>query len=156
MAKRGIGERANSLFDSIDLQILRLLEQTKDYVKPLGILEIAERLNITHKNLKPHIDKLISLDLISTIKVNDKFEIRSTLHSYEIMLDIEEDSNELKEIEKRYEDYKKILSILSKANGYFFDIEAKKSFGLDLRKLKTQEKLSNKNKQATPKEKDTP
>jgi predicted transcriptional regulator len=58
--KRKTGERANILFDSIDLEILEtiILNQT------LGVLELCNKLRVNHFSLKPHIDRLLSLNLI--------------------------------------------------------------------------------------------
>lgn len=60
-------------FDSIDLEILQLLDgypRNKKY-GIYGILDLADKLNISHISLKPHIDKLLDLELIRLIPFED-------------------------------------------------------------------------------------
>ena len=70
--KRGI-----IYFDSIDLEILELLD-TPNKVNSIGwgVLEIVDRLNISHISLKPHIDKLLRLKLICTVDLS-RYDIKS-------------------------------------------------------------------------------
>lgn len=67
MGKRNIGERAESYFDSIDLQILELLttaQNERNNPEGYSVLDIADKLKVKHNSLKPHIDKLINLNLV--------------------------------------------------------------------------------------------
>ena len=48
--KRKVGERANILFDDIDLKILETLNNSDDGLK---VLTITNKLGMKHKNLKP-------------------------------------------------------------------------------------------------------
>jgi len=66
--KRKIGERAIGLLDSIDLQILEVLEEKCN--EGIGIMELRQVIGIHHTSLKPHLDKLISCGLIISARVS--------------------------------------------------------------------------------------
>ena len=52
------GRKSKVLVDSIDLDILTTLNHYS-YNLGLGVLELAEKINLTHQNLKRHLEKLI-------------------------------------------------------------------------------------------------
>lgn len=60
--KRKRGERGRPLFDSIDLKILHEIRTSEP--SGLNILKISERLDLPHHNLKKHLNKLLSCELI--------------------------------------------------------------------------------------------
>lgn len=66
MRKRNVGEKAKVLLDSLDLEILNLLNTSKykDSAIGYGVLDMVKMLNVTHKTIKPHIDKLKKSNLI--------------------------------------------------------------------------------------------
>lgn len=85
--KRKIGERAKILLDTIDQSILNKLSE-----KELGILELSREINISYKNLKPHINKLIKSHLIYTSKKGLKINlILSKSHIKKNILEILKD-----------------------------------------------------------------
>ncbi len=59
------GRKSKVLFDSIDLKILETLSETYDGI---GVLDLAKKMNLTHQNLKKHLEKLLKARLIMTIK----------------------------------------------------------------------------------------
>jgi len=67
MVKRKVGERAEILVDTLDLEILSEIRKEE-----LGVLELANKLNIQHKNLKPHLVKLINVGLILISKTKNR------------------------------------------------------------------------------------
>ena len=67
MSKRNVGERGRVLFDSIDLQILELLNGEKYF----GVLELTKSLRIKHKNLKPHLEKLMKANLVWAMRPDE-------------------------------------------------------------------------------------
>ena len=90
MEKRKVGERAEILIDTIDLEILEYLNGAES-----GILELANYLNINHKNLKPHIEKLIRANLLSVLDERDseKSPRRITIISSEVFSEHKEGEN---------------------------------------------------------------
>jgi len=58
--KRGVGIRSNILLDSTDLAILNYLDTNKTG----SLLELAKKLDISYKSLKPHFDKLNDAKLV--------------------------------------------------------------------------------------------
>jgi len=52
--ERNQGERPRILFDEIDTKIIKSLKKKKK-----GVMELVNELNIKHKNLKAHLDKLV-------------------------------------------------------------------------------------------------
>jgi len=61
MKKRKAGEKSRVLFDSIDFEIAAILLKEQ----PVSVLELGEKLNgMKHANLKKHLDKLESIQLI--------------------------------------------------------------------------------------------
>lgn len=65
-----LGRKSKVLFDSIDLDILNIL---KGLDNPIGVLDLGKKINLTHQNLKPHLEKLIKSDFIIAIVQKDKF-----------------------------------------------------------------------------------
>lgn len=59
------GRKSKVLFDSIDLEILELLTSNE----PMGVLEVAKRINLTHQNLKTHLEKLLKLNLVTYLEI---------------------------------------------------------------------------------------
>ncbi len=76
---RRIGERAEILFDSIDLEILNILNEDRNN-EGVGVLDLVNKLDIKHNSLKPHLDKLVTLNLIFVFKdENGKIRITSQI-----------------------------------------------------------------------------
>ncbi len=64
--KRGVGERSQILFDAIDCQIASTLLKEQS----LGVLELGKKLGgMKHANLKKHLDKMESMNLIKRNEV---------------------------------------------------------------------------------------
>ena len=124
MVKREIGERANILFDDIDLKIVKIINDYSN--NGIGVIDLSKKLNITHISLKPHIDKLIHLELIFMVKNN-------------------EDRAVLKPNKNDIEKIKVFLDYLNETNNYLnkrkIDKSKKKPVGYDLRDNKVKERL---------------
>lgn len=60
MKKRGVGLRMKSVIDELDLMIFTELGES-----PKGVLELQKILNVQHKTLKIHLDKLKKFNLIN-------------------------------------------------------------------------------------------
>lgn len=147
MAKRKVGERAEILFDSIDLKILEELSNTYIAGNGLQVFELVNRLKLEHKNLKPHIDKLLALDLIGIIRSTDSKgdkEVRLTTNSvwYENIGDIvsEFSKKEEEDLKKKISYEKNAMVLLGRAKKYLWDKENEKIISLDLRKKEDIEK----------------
>lgn len=84
--KRGVGERSRVIIDTIDLDILDILNMSKNQ-NGLGVMELKEEIGIAHNSLKPHIEKLIKLGLISfeQVKKSRKIILKSTNQGKEIL-----------------------------------------------------------------------
>ncbi len=59
------GERTNIIFNELDLIILKIISQPKD----IAIIQLKDMLNITHANLKRHLDWLEVLKFINKIPI---------------------------------------------------------------------------------------
>jgi hypothetical protein len=161
--KRGV-----PYLDSVDLEILEYLSNANWNERDLvgyGVLEVANHLQLNHNNLKPHIDKLLHLNLITIqekpifkenkIEKDDNGNIK-----YKIVLasrkvaneywmndiftganDDEEQTYKEAEQENIYFDY--IIKCLRDIRQYFYDIEKKKQIDFDLRKATTQDRIMN-------------
>lgn len=57
------GRKSKVLFDSIDLEIFNTIEKHNQ----IGVLELAEKINLTHQNLKTHLEKLLRANIITTL-----------------------------------------------------------------------------------------
>ena len=146
MRKRNVGERAKTYFDSIDLQILEKLDTAQNInntPEGYGILELANALNIKHKNLKPHIDKLIKLKLIFAYKSNEgKLYLWTGRANMEHNFDndfsmITDNLKEQEEMSKELEEEETLLKYLRKVRNLNYEDSLKKSIETDFRKLKT-------------------
>ncbi len=68
--KRKPGVKGRPIIDSIDFEILNLLKDKSHFV-----LEICKKINIMHKNLQPHLIKLLRFELIKVSKgINQRYE----------------------------------------------------------------------------------
>jgi len=140
MKKRNVGQRAIVLLDSIDLEILEEIKKSygvKSY-NGLGILELANALNIKHNNLKPHLDKLRYLNLIFAQKnyegkviLGMGMENIKDLSQFEFN-DLEDYEGALAEAERQ----RGFLKYLEKSRNYLYDNEIEKQIEFDLRKKK--------------------
>lgn len=137
MVKRKVGERARILFDDIDLKILKLLDKSQGNNIYYSIEDLADKLSLKHKNLKPHVDKLLMLKLIYIFKdLDGKNNIFSEI-------DNRHKPNERKF--KTREDYINALIEVEKKRALFNYLEQSNSFSLsgviknkefDIRKMK--------------------
>lgn len=108
MVKGKIGMRGRVLFDEIDLRIIQKLNHDNG----MGVLELAKWMGIMHNNMKPHIDKLISLGLVS---INQNNEGKAVL------------------IAGKEKEQDIFLKYLANSNMYVFDKEMQKFMKIDLR-----------------------
>ena len=141
MVKRKVGERAEILLDSIDLEILKKIKS--GYGKygeynGIGVLELANNLNIKHNSLKPHLDKLMFLNLVFSYKNSDNKVMLGV--GMENIKELDECCfNSKKEYEegiKEAEHQQALLNYLEKIKTYYYDKEMKKLIEFDLRKKK--------------------
>lgn len=138
MVKRKVGERAIILFDSIDLDILKILNTAwgEDRVyEGKGILELAKKLNLRHKNLKPHVTKLMALDLIFAWRGPDgKVKIGTGMTASEQFQPDEITKDDWREINEQ----RALLKYLNKSQTEQTKLNLLKDMGFDLReKTKT-------------------
>jgi len=61
MIKKRVGERSEVILSVLDAEILLQIFESGEGI---GIMELKNKLNIAHNSLKPHIDKLTTLNLI--------------------------------------------------------------------------------------------
>lgn len=152
--KRGI-----PYLDSIDLEILEFLDEPnyKENKNGWGVLDIVDKLEIKHNNLKPHIDKLLKLNLIvmidmsnyiskgknvmqekkvglSTIKANNDYWKDN-------VADFEKDKEEIKEVNKENDYFNAIIKCLQNIRKIFYEKENEEYLEMDLRKTETKERL---------------
>jgi len=115
MEKRKVGERAEILVDSIDLQILEVLENSE---VGIGVLELAHRLNINHNSIKPHLEKLMRIKLIlSKQGFNRKIFLLSPSSYYATYInEIHGDDKWGKEFKDYRTKFNNFLEILNKIN----------------------------------------
>lgn len=139
MVKRNVGERARILFDDIDLKILRLLNHNSEHMPSLfsSVMELADTLSLKHKNLKPHIDKLLRLKLVSIFKDLDGktlviSEINNKKPKERDFKTKEEYIEALKEAEKK----SGLLSYLEQSNEFSCNKKTANREDFDIRKMK--------------------
>jgi len=146
MKKRNVGERAETYFDSIDLQILEKLNTAQNVngnPEGFGILELANALNIKHKNLKPHIDKLRKLDLIFAYKNSDNKLYLWTgkanvfYHLENDLSLITENPEEEQKLQRELNKKEALLEYLKKVRELSIAEEVQKAIETDFRKIKS-------------------
>lgn len=145
MKKRNVGERAEILFDSIDLQILEKLltaQNVNNQPEGYGILELANALDIKHKNLKPHIDKLKNLNLIFAYKNNDKLYLWTGIANMKYIFEndyslITDDIEKQEEMRKETEQEQNLIEYLRKVRSLNYKNNMTKAIEMDFRKLKS-------------------
>lgn len=103
------GRKSKVLVDSIDLDILTTLNPYS-YNLGLGVLELAEKINLTHQNLKRHLEKLIKARLVLTLTSSGSNKISLVTPYY--FHDYNGDNED--QIKKDVEEYEAILSFLKK------------------------------------------
>jgi len=134
------------LFDSIDLEILEMLDKSN---QGMGVLELATALKIKHKNLKPHIDKLRKLELIFIYKHTDnKIYLWTGMANMRENFDMDfwsvcDTQKEVDNLQKEIEEQEALLKYLKKVKTFEYETEMQKGLELDLRKGLTQDKLLN-------------
>lgn len=158
-----------SYLDSIDLEILEYLDNAnfeEDDLVGYSVLDIVDHLKIKHNNLKPHLDKLLSLKLITILEKpirnkDNKAELDSKgvlktkivianikrgnlfwMNNVYMQLNPEEEElySECKVENKRFEE---VLKLLQTIRSYYYDKEKLKKVDFDLRKNATQQRLLN-------------
>jgi hypothetical protein len=158
--KRGVGNRAQIYFDSIDLEILEFLnhKNRRTMEGAYSILDLIEHIKINSKSLKPHIDKLLSLGLLETIpmsyagnikgceddiKYDGKGGLTTPTISFNFYKDIDyymdspENEEKFVEHEQKSKEFEKLLSDLRSVRAYYFREQQKKSIYIDLRSKET-------------------
>ena len=130
------GKRAEVLFDSIDLQILKILNSAQ---LGIGVLDLVQRLNLKHKNLKPHLDKLIALGLVIVWRdtQNQKIKICSEMEVFG-------DNNEDEELQDKIKKHRALLEFLEKAEEENNKLKSMQLTLFDLRKKKVIQNIGKK------------
>lgn len=127
-------ERGKVLFDDIDLRILNMLKAP--YVKKISVIDLSKQLDINHKNLKPHINKLITLDLIFPYQEFDgKIYLASTLENAKQLS--ENDFDNKKDFDEMLQEriiQQGLMNMLYKADIYLTTEKMFEGLELDLRK----------------------
>lgn len=148
MGRRKVGERARVLFDFIDLMIIKTINSSKE---GLSVLELVDKLGLRHKNLKPHMDKLITLKLIKTYKDREGKAILSTASKDLVLLKIAYDMNSAYgEKKKLAEKEEALMKYLNEAYEYLKNKDNLDLIDIDLRKTKN---IETRKEQQNPKNK---
>lgn len=106
------GKNKKILIDDIDLEILEILDK-KSHKGGMGVLELTEKIGLTHANLKTHLVKLIKTGLILPSKLKGTNKIR--LCTPEFFSAYSDGGSEREKIaEKRYNEYNGFMTILKK------------------------------------------
>jgi hypothetical protein len=139
MVKRKVGERAEILLDSIDLEILKKIKSgygINGGYDGIGVLELANILNIKHNSLKPHLDKLMFLNLIFSYKNSqNKVMLGCGMENIKELSEFEFDSKkEYEEALKEAEHQQTLIKYLEKIKTYYHEKEMKNLIDFDLRK----------------------
>lgn len=113
------GRKSKVLVDSIDLDILTTLNPYSYINIGLGVLELAKKINLTHQNLKRHLEKLIKARLVLTLTSSGSNKISLVTPYY--FHDYNGDNEE--QIKKDVEEYEAILSFLKKMNNLDYEKE---------------------------------
>lgn len=144
MVDRKAGERAKILFDNIDLKIIKMLNGA-DYGKGFGVLELADKLGLNHKNLKPHLDKLLHLGLIFIFKdENGEAKLYTYIRNMETLTGQEFDSEtDYHTAVRKVNDHKVLVEYLEKVDSLEHNKEMKEILEMDLRKMKRNTKTTN-------------
>lgn len=151
MVRRSKGERAETYFDSIDLQILEKLDTAQNiHNSPEGysVLDLVSSLKIKHKNLKPHIDKLLKLGLIFAYR-DDENKLRLWTGKANMRYIFQDDlsivchnNEEIKKAKKQMENENALLQYLQKVRGIKQEEALRKEIFIDLRKKDLSHELS--------------
>jgi len=141
------GRKSKVLFDSIDLEILKKLSGTYD---GMGVLELSRDMNLTHQNLKKHLEKLLRVKLISTIKTTasaDKEEvgkIKLNTALSKIYDDYEDEFPEYaEEIIKERDELSILTKFLKEVDNLNYPQETLKEIISELKKNKEKKKKDN-------------
>lgn len=117
------GRKSKIIFDSIDLQIIDTIKKNPH----IHILQLRDKIEITHQNLKKHLEKLIKGKLILSWKNEKSPKITlTTLDFYEEDYDFLDD-----EYKKDVRDFEGFFKIINKINSLEFESET-------LREMSTQ------------------
>jgi len=154
--KRGV-----PYLDSVDLEILEFLDTPNYSANKNGwaVLDVVKKLDIQHNNLKPHIDKLLKLNLICVVDLssykqrgkklieNKKVGLSSVRarndNWFENYADFEGEKEYIEEAKKENEYFKVVLKCLRDIRSYFYNKENEEYLELDLRSKETQDRLLN-------------
>ena len=82
--KRGV-----PYLDSVDLEILEFLDTPNYHTNKNGwaVLDVVKKLDIQHNNLKPHIDKLLKLNLICVVDLSSyKVKVKKVIENKKVGL----------------------------------------------------------------------
>jgi hypothetical protein len=162
--KRGVGNRAEIYFDSIDLEILEFLNihNLKTHEGGYSVIDIIDKLKINNKSLKPHIDKLLNLGLIHTTymnyagnikdneddkKYNKKIGLTTSSISFKFLNEIDcyvdvDDEKQYNEDKKNAEKVNLVIDILKDVRKMYNKEKSKELIDIDLRSKETFDKFS--------------
>ena len=125
------GRKSKVLMDSIDLEILDILDRYNQ--EDIGVLELAEKINLTHQNLKKHLEKLIRLDLVDPITTKGSNKI--SLVTFRMFSECGDPK-----IEKRAKELEIVRSFLKKVNTLDYEKETIAKLSKELKKKKKKSK----------------
>jgi hypothetical protein len=157
MVKEKTRSRGVVYLDSIDLEILEFLDKpnNNESVNGWGVLEIVKELNISHVSLKPHIDKLLRLDLITTITIGTEKSrtlliIKPEYNSFMAeMGDV--NKKEYSEMKQEKERFEIIINFLRRIRKLFYEEQRNKLLYIDLRRKPKENKQIKNSKKDTSK-----
>jgi len=136
--------------DSIDLEILEFLDK-QNYKKNITgwtVLDLVNNMNISHISLKPHLDKLLRLQLILLINLNYKCEKKerlgfATIRDYNktrLKFKAYKDIEEKEKIEQDIKNFNCILDCLKDIRQFEYSNTNGELINIDLRSTDTQDK----------------
>jgi DNA-binding Lrp family transcriptional regulator len=113
------GRKSKVLIDSIDLDILTTLNDYS-YNLGLGVLELAEKIKLTHQNLKRHLEKLVKARLVFplTYSSSNKINLVTCYWFHDLY-----DGDNAEKVKKDIEEYEVILAFLKKINSLDYEKE---------------------------------
>lgn len=110
------GRKSKVLFDSIDLEILRTIEEAGKSGSETGVLDLAKAIDLTHSNLKKHLEKLSKARLVIIGQITSGNNRRLVLETPVSLYDKTNGEDITEEEIKDIADYKAFVRLAEKLN----------------------------------------
>ena len=118
----------------------------------LRVLDIAEKLKVSHSNLKRHLDKLLKVELVVLYELVEpsnkkpKIFLISPINMNEVYSDMEITKEHKELLTKREERYRKAIELLRDVRKIDVNKQMLDSLDMDLRKALTRARIISKGK----------